>query len=254
LTLGGDPVETTRCLACQRVTPAPGPLCGPCHAGLGFDQRARCYSCARPLRQALAGGVAFCRECQFGAPFARVVGIGLHRPPLSDLIHRFKFAGEYALAPVLANLLARAIDDALGADGLTAPPWSHLVPVPMHPQRLRQRGYNQAALLARALSRHLAVPVDEHWLARRREVGTQVHRSGVARRRELAGSFALAAPGWWRRLRRLDKPPWLGQAVLLVDDVFTTGSTVRACTDVLLAAGAARVDVAVLAISTRSTP
>lgn len=240
-----------RCICCASVGDWTLGICPTCMARIGFDRRPCCYICSRPLRALEAGPIAFCRECQGDLPFGRVMGIGLYRPPLSELIHRLKFEGEYALGPVLGALLASCVHQALATDGLSGGlPWQHIVPVPVHPARKRQRGYNQAGEVARGLAAQLdGLPVDELWLQRLSKRGTQVERSGVARRRELAGAFGIVQPSWWHRWRAGATPPWHHHAVLLVDDVFTTGSTARSCARVLLAAGAIRVDVAVCAIS-----
>jgi ComF family protein len=112
-----------------------------------------------------------------------------------------------------------------------------IVPVPLHPERERQRGFNQAALLAQAVARFTKLPIDQHSVVRR--IHTERHRSGmdrVARRTSVMGVFAV---------RRADAVA--GKHVLLVDDVFTTGATVSACAAVLKDAGAA--DVIVLTVA-----
>ena len=112
-----------------------------------------------------------------------------------------------------------------------------IIPVPLHSRRERERGFNQAALLARELARETKLPVDEHSLVRRSQ--TERHRTGMdarARRESVADAFAVRHPKLIA-----------GRRVLLVDDVFTTGATVSACAAVLKAAGAK--DVYVLTIA-----
>jgi ComF family protein len=112
-----------------------------------------------------------------------------------------------------------------------------IVPVPLHPERERQRGFNQAALLAEATARLTKLPIDQHSVVRR--VHTERHRSGMdarARRESVANAFAVRRPD-----------SIAGQRVLLVDDVFTTGATVSACAKVLQDAGAE--DVFVLTVA-----
>jgi competence protein ComFC len=111
------------------------------------------------------------------------------------------------------------------------------VPVPLHPRRERERGFNQAALLARALCARTGLPCDEWSLAR--TAHTEQHRAGMdrqARRETVRGAFRVARP-------RLVE----GQRVLLVDDVFTTGATASACASALLASGAREVFVLTVA-------
>ena len=115
-----------------------------------------------------------------------------------------------------------------------------IVPIPLHPARESERGFNQALLLARELARLSGLPLDEHSVVRR--VHTERHRAGMdarARRRSVANAFAVRHPD-----------SVAGQRVLLVDDVFTTGATVSACAAALNAAGAN--DVFVLAIARAS--
>ncbi|HMJ26790.1 MAG TPA: ComF family protein [Pyrinomonadaceae bacterium] len=112
-----------------------------------------------------------------------------------------------------------------------------IIPVPLHPERERDRGFNQALLLARELSRLSGLPLDEHSVVRR--VHTERHRTGmdsIARRASVADAFAVRHPKLVA-----------GQRVLLVDDVFTTGASVSACAAVLKAAGAEEVFVLTLA-------
>ena len=105
-------------------------------------------------------------------------------------------------------------------------PGDLLMPVPLHPRRLRSRGYNQSALLAKGLSKKLGLEMDQRLLVRTRNTPPQVNASRDDRRENVQGSFRCVGPV-------------LGRAVILVDDVATTGSTLSACATALKAAGAA---------------
>jgi ComF family protein len=105
-----------------------------------------------------------------------------------------------------------------------------LVPVPLHPRRRRERGFNQSVLLARALARPLGIRVAEDALARREDTPPQTGLTAAQRRANVARAFVV---------RR--RPAVAGRIVVLVDDVFTTGATARACARALAAAGAAEV-------------
>jgi len=114
---------------------------------------------------------------------------------------------------------------------------SLIVPVPLHPERERERGFNQALLLARELARLSGLPLDEHSIVRR--IHTERHRAGMdakARRQSVATAFTVRHPKLVA-----------GQRVLLVDDVFTTGATVSACASALKEAGSERVFVLTIA-------
>jgi ComF family protein len=143
--------------------------------------------------------------------------------PVREAVHRMKYGDR----PQLADDLARVVG-ALRADGAV------LVPVPLEPRRRRQRGYNQAERLARAVGRTSGLPVVDG-LRRRPVPGTQVGRSGAERRRALHGAFTWA------------RPP-APAAVVLVDDVVTTGATLAECALACRTAGAGGVHGVALAV------
>jgi ComF family protein len=107
-----------------------------------------------------------------------------------------------------------------------------ILPVPLHKQRLRERGFNQALLLVRELSRRTGIPYRMNVLQKKRPTLPQVHLSGAEREKGVRKSFDI-----------LSGEELEGKTILLVDDVYTTGATVNECSKVLLAAGAARIDV-----------
>jgi ComF family protein len=163
---------------------------------------------------------------------------------LADAIVAMKHRGRRDLAHRLARLLIEPLAHVLEHGGFEAT--DLVVPVPLHPRKLRRRGFNQALELARAALRQLRdccdpailpLPVLERALLRRtrdtRELG---HLGPIARLQEVAGAFAVTAPA---RLR--------GRRVLLIDDVFTTGATLNECAGVLRGAGAREVRVVALA-------
>jgi ComF family protein len=142
---------------------------------------------------------------------------------LAAAVHALKYGRRRRVAAALGALLAMRYPYA---------PEALLVPVPLHVNRLRSRGFNQALLLARALARHRGLEVAARALVRRRDTHMQPGLSAPDRRRNLRGAFAVREPA---RIA--------GRHVVLVDDVLTTGATADACATVLHAAGAARVDV-----------
>jgi ComF family protein len=168
---------------------------------------------------------AFCDAC--GAPAAAtkaleldgtpLLVVGSYAPPLSTAIVRFKYEGRAELSRSLAALLLP------GLERLGLPADAALVPVPLHPRRLATRGYNQAALLAQELSRHSRWACHARLLRRARETERQVGKSRVLRLTNANDAFELRRPGPAR--------------VVLVDDVVTTGSTVRACAQALAQGG-----------------
>lgn len=200
-----------RCGACGRFGEF---LCAHCCAGLNPAAGARCSSCW----QQSAG--ARCPRCaEYGSVCTAVRACFTYGGPAKQAVLGMKYAGHSALAERMGRLMAeRWPEFGLSADVA--------VPVPLHARRRRQRGFNQAALLAEALGRVLALPVEEGALVRPRPTAPQARTiSTDERRANVYGAFACAAG-------RLD-----GRRVLLVDDVTTTGATLGACAAVLFEAG-----------------
>jgi ComF family protein len=154
-----------------------------------------------------------------------------------DLVLELKHADRTDLAGLFARWLARAAADII-------PDLDAVVPVPLHRSRLLSRRYNQAAEIARPLAGLTGLAYFADAVARTRPTSSQGGKSGTGRRLNVAGVFAV--PGRWRAKVQ-------GARLLLVDDVLTTGATVEGCARALKAAGAARVDVAVVARVKHST-
>jgi ComF family protein len=177
-------------------------------------------------------GCTFCRDERWA--FDRVVRLGPYEEALRAAILTAKYRNGEGLAEALGALFAHTRFAELHALGAEL-----IVPVPLHWwRRVWERGYNQSAPLAEALARKLQVPFSES-LLRQRATLQQSTQSPTARRENVRGAFRLRR---WARVA--------GRCVLLVDDVLTTGSTAHECARVLQAAGAARVEVAVLARAT----
>ena len=140
-------------------------------------------------------------------------------------IHELKYRGRRRVAGRLARMLLedQAVRELLAGSDV-------LVPVPLHPRRLRERGFNQAALLAAELGRRTGCPGGEGALVRRRDTSSQAGLSAAARRRNVRDAFAVRRRGLVA-----------GRVVTLVDDVLTTGATAHACAQALKAGGAAEV-------------
>ena len=150
--------------------------------------------------------------------------------PVDDLIRRLKYQGALANARVLGVLLAQAVEER--ADALPR----LLVPVPLHVARLRERGFNQAAALARYAGRMLELPVAFHAVRRVRDTPSQTALDMAERHRNVRDAFAVTSARAARRLAEAEH-------VAIVDDVVTTGSTVNELRGVLSAAGVRRVEV-----------
>lgn len=185
----------------------------------------RCEVCSQPFPGGLGGDFVCsnCRDRRFH--FVCTVSPLLARGAVREMIHRLKYNRERWLAPLLANWMVECLaDERLAGQELHA-----LIPVPLHPLREREREFNQSTLLAESLSRRSGLPV-RPWLRRIRYTETQTHFDRQHRLGNLSGAFALHPSA-----RPTDKK------LLLVDDVFTTGSTLDECARVLLEHGAAAV-------------
>ena len=211
-----------RCLVCREDGSLGQDLCVACRAALPFN-RVACARCALPLPAAGMCGACLHAPPPFTASRAALV----YRFPADRLLPRFKFHGDLAAGRLLSQLMAQAFAD--------APRPQALVPVPLHPSRLRQRGYDQALELARPLARALGLPLRDDLLRRVRATSPQSELDAASRRHNVRSAFAARNPGA------------LPGHVALVDDVMTTGATLAECTRALLRAGVARVDVWVAA-------
>jgi len=173
-----------------------------------------------------------------------VAAAGEYGGPLRDAIHRFKFARRDDLARPLVDMMA---DLVAGLERRRGGVWRRpvlIVAVPLHPARERRRGYNQSRLLAVRLSTRLGIPVAPPRALRRRwRTPAQTGRGARRRQENMAGAFQ----GGWRR-------GLAGRRVLLVDDVMTTGATLRACAAALREAGAGPVTGLVLARTPKRSP
>lgn len=220
-----------RCLLCRSWGLAG--LCGPCRRAHQPDpSRPRCPGCG--LRLAL--GVPRCADCQRHPPGHGGAWVAVdYAHPWDRVLRQLKF-GE---RPESATALATLMSEGLLEQGLRAPgsdpaggAVTRIVPVPLSPERLARRGYNQAWELARPLARRLALPTRPDVLLRSVDLPGQAEQDRQARLKRLEGVFRVSAAG----------RGWLaGQSVALVDDVLTTGATAAEATRTLLAAGAREV-------------
>lgn len=211
-----------RCLVCDQAGVDGHDLCAACLNALPWNH-ACCRRCGLPAPEPIAA----CGRClRKPPPLACVRAAFDYRFPVDRLIPRLKFHHDLAAGRELADAMRRFIAPALAAAGERP---QALIPVPLHPSRLRQRGYNQALELARPLARAFSIPLMIGGLQRRRDTAPQSDLGALARRRNPRGAFAIGNVA-------------LPAHVALVDDVMTTGATLHQCARVLHRAGVTRVD------------
>jgi ComF family protein len=198
---------------------------------IDFVEAPCCDACGAPFAYHQGEG-ALCPACHARRPaFDRGRAACIYDEASRDLILKLKHADRSDLAGLFAHWIARSARDVIdGADAL--------VPVPLHRLRLLSRRYNQAAEVARRLSSRTGVAYFPDALVRMRATRSQGGQSAAGRRRNVAGVFSVPR-GWRRRVE--------GRRLVVIDDVLTTGATLEGCARALKAAGAARVDIAVIA-------
>jgi ComF family protein len=147
--------------------------------------------------------------------------------PVRILIHLLKYNGFLTLAEYFAEAALQIFPDLLSSQ------YDSILPVPLHPARFRERGFNQSAILGNAIASRMHIPFREHTLIRRRNTPSQTHLNRLQRIQNVQDAFHCPIPVRNTRL-------------LIVDDVLTTGSTINACCQILLQAGAARADILTL--------
>lgn len=211
------------CHFCDELTYSDQWLCTDCHADLPWNDKC-CERCALPLTSPLTH--LLCGECQTTPP-AFTLGISAFRYelPIDRAIQLLKYSNKRYFACMFAQLLSETVRTRYDASELP----KVLIPVPIHRSKLKTRGFNQALLLSKQLSKKLKIPVDNNVLLKVIPTSSQANLNKAKRMRNLQGSFALQ--GEFR-----------AQHVALVDDVMTTQATAEILAKLLLANGVKRVD------------
>ena len=223
-------------------------LCGACIERIERVPEPICQLCGLPFQAAMpppfletadgqCGNSTLCRACVESPPhFRRGRAVALYRPGISEdgqvvpsIIRRHKYGRDQTLSRALAQCLG----DMLPLNGND---YDVVIPVPLHRRRLRWRGFNQAALLSRAVADRINCSLDVAILVRITNSPPQTSQDRSQRRQNVRGAFAVTRPDRLANRR-----------VLLVDDVMTTGATLDECARTMLAAGAQVVDVFTLA-------
>jgi len=233
---GLDLLLPPHCLACARPVATMGSLCPSCWSVMRLIERPYCEQLGIPFAYDLGAGALSAEAIADPPPFRRCRAVCAFDDVARRLVHGLKYHDRLELARWMGNWMARAGTDVLADADV-------IVPVPLHRRRLWQRRFNQSAMLARVVAGKSGRPVANFVLTRIRPTRQQVGLSAAERDDNVRGAFRVAS----------DKRPEIeGRRILLVDDVYTTGATVKAATRALVRAGASAVDVLVFARVVRS--
>ena len=219
-------IYPAHCYLCAKPQSKRG-LCQACAHDLPLNLSS-CYRCALPL----PSGTLVCADCIQSPPaFDKVWSPFIYAQPLEWMIQQLKFNHKLYMAKCLAEQMWRHRPEQVSAECI--------VPMPLHPRRLRQRGFNQSTVIAQELSRLSGIPVD-NMCQRRRNTQTQTGKTAAQRKRNIRGAFYC---------HTLGKPY---RQVIILDDVMTTGSTVMELSKTLKQSGVEQVDVWSVARAERS--
>lgn len=212
-------------------------FCHACREKIRLVCHPLCSACGRPFLDT-RGEDHLCGVCMMHPPYFQRARAWACYPgeenldhPLREVVQRFKYGRKVSLGKPLGRLMARGCCEFLPEKTLDM-----IIPVPLHPKRLRWRGFNQAVILAREVGRLWQLPVEPFILFRSRETSPQTQLSEEERRKNMRRAFSL------NPARPVD-----GKTLLLVDDVYTSGATVNECSRTLIRAGAKEVYVLTLA-------
>jgi len=224
------------CRSCRRKIPEHDGrnFCSDCWAQIEFIHEPTCLLCGTPLEDYLPEGRK-CPQCLPGEIFFdQAAAVARYNGVMREAIHWFKYRYKVALKDSLGRLMLQGLEDHYSAERFDA-----VVPVPLHWCRKRQREFNQALLLAQPLAAAREVPLLDELLVRKRRTSPQSQISSAnpdLRHKNIAGAFAVR-----------NSAKFHDKSILLVDDLYTSGSTVNECARIMKAAGAKRVRVLTLA-------
>lgn len=228
-----DLIFPPRCPICRRLMEGSHPpgVCPQCQGEIKFIESPLCSLCGLPFT-ADEGEDHLCGSCLTEKRyFTTARAVAIYQGALREAIPRFKYRMHSPLAKTLGSILANNCQRFLDLFA-----YDLVIPVPLHKLRLRERGFNQALVLAREIKKRFPLPLDYLNLQRTRDTQPQTNLKEKERRRNVRKAFELR-----------DGQKVKGKRILLIDDVYTTGATVNECSRVLKKAGAKRIDVLTLA-------
>lgn len=222
-----------RCRVCgEFISQAERPgICRICLNKMQILDRQTCHCCGRPIAGAFLEE-QICGSClKVPPPWKRCFSLVQYDSPVSDLLHNLKYRADTSVMPALQSIVSEALSTTMHQELKNV---DLVLPVPLHPSRLKERGLNQSAYIAKAIFKPGLVDCSS--LKRGKLTIPQTGLTGIERRRNLRGAFVVH-----------DKAPLRGKTICLVDDVFTTGTTVMECCHALSKGGATEIYVVTLA-------
>ena len=210
----------TTCVFCREICKKG--ICKSCSEKIDYIQEPLCKKCGKPIHSQEG---EFCFDCQRRMlHYEQGSSLWLHKRPVSSSIYDFKYKNKRVYGEIYGREMAEQFNDLIRMWEIDV-----LIPVPLHRKRQRKRGYNQAEIIARELGKRLGIPVDMSVIIRERETTPQKELGQKNRRKNLKKAFRLTG-------KRL-----IGKNILLIDDIYTTGSTIDAMAEVLMKTGCEKI-------------
>lgn len=214
-----DLIYPVKCPFCGTVT-GDG-ICEECRKRIQKIEEPYCMKCGKPVQEKEQ---EYCYDCGRKAhEFEEGRGLWLHKSPVSDALYAFKYQNRRIYGEIFGRELAETYGGYLRRKKVNL-----IIPIPLHRKKLRSRGYNQAEILARVLSEETGIPLETKLLVRQRATAPQKQLNDKARRKNIRGAFAARGTAD-------------GKNIVLVDDIYTTGSTLDEAARILRKAGAQNV-------------
>lgn len=218
------------CLLCKAKTQSKLALCDYCiDKVLPWQTENQCQICAIPLQTTNT-----CGKCLKNPPeFQRVIAPLVYDPPIDRFITRLKFSKKLVYVHLLSHLLGRYLQDLKASRQVEV-----MIPIPLHCNRLKQRGFNQSTEIGKILGKYLKIPLDQRWLKRQKATLAQSQLKAKAREQNLKDAFCIEKTRNYK-------------SIALIDDVITTGSTAREASKVLGKYGVQHIEIWCIARATK---
>lgn len=228
---GMELLYPSRCPICDEVAAEGFPICPMCRKKIRAAGEPACKKCGKPIK---SGGKEYCSDCdKKSRAFTQGKALWIYEKQVKESLYRFKYQGRRDYGKVYAREMAETYGPWIYARHIKA-----IVPIPLHPGKKKRRGFNQAEAVAAELGRILGIPVKKNLLVRIRDTRPQKELNAAERKNNLKKSFKTR-----ENVVQLEY-------ILIIDDIFTTGSTMDAASLVLREAGAGEIYFCCIGIGT----